>query len=74
MTERLRLVDANTIDYEVAIEDPTVFTRPWKLNYALRRAGTGGGGGGNNNTPDPYANESWEHACHEGNTHHVEGT
>ena len=74
--ERFRLADANNIDYEVTIEDPTVYTRPWKLNYVLRRAGTGGRGENqaNNEANDPYANESWEHACHEGNGHHVEGT
>ena len=80
VTERLRLVEVNTMDYEVTIDDPTVFTRPWKLNYALHRAGTGGCAecGGNAAAPgarvDPYAKESWEHACHEGNGHHVEGT
>lgn len=73
--ERFRLVEANTIDYEVTIDDPTVFTQSWKLSYRLRRAGTGGGadgGGGGATARDLYANESWEHACHEGNGHHVE--
>jgi hypothetical protein len=75
ITERFRLADANTIDYEVTIDDPATFTRPWKLNAPLRRAGTGGGGagGGNANNKDPYASESWEHACHEGNGNHVVG-
>ncbi|HET9385666.1 MAG TPA: hypothetical protein VFO67_11000, partial [Gemmatimonadales bacterium] len=76
VTERFRLADANTLDYEVTIDDPATFTRPWKLNAPIRRAGTGGGrgGGGNaNNTPDPYAAESWEHACHEGNWNHIDG-
>jgi hypothetical protein len=72
VVERLRLVETNTMDYEVTIDDPTVFTQPWTLSYRLRRAGAGGGGGGGaNNTPDPYAREAWEHACHEGNVHHV---
>jgi hypothetical protein len=75
VTERLRLVHANILDYEVTIDDPTVFTQPWTLSYDLRRAGTGGGGGGGGAAlNDPYAAESWEHACHEGNSHHVEGT
>jgi hypothetical protein len=65
--ERLRLVEANTMDYEVTIDDPTVFRQPWKLGYRLRRAG-----GGNNNN-DPYAREAWEHACHEGNFNHIKG-
>jgi hypothetical protein len=74
VTERFRLVEANTMDYEVTIEDPTVFTQPWTLSYRLRRAGAGGGGGGGAaNVPDPYANEGWEHACHEGNINHIEG-
>jgi len=74
VVERLTLADANTIDYEVTIDDPTVFTRPWKIRLPLRRAGTGGGGGGGNpsNNNDPYATESWEHACYEGNTADVE--
>ena len=33
MTERWKMVDANTIDYEVTVEDPTVYTRPWKMNF-----------------------------------------
>ena len=41
MVERWKLVDANTIDYEVTIEDPTIYTRPWKINFPKRRAGTG---------------------------------
>ena len=41
MTERWKLVDANTIDYEVTVEDPTVYTRPWKMNFPKRRPGTG---------------------------------
>jgi hypothetical protein len=66
--ERFRLADVNTMDYEVTIEDPTVFSQPVTLSYRLRRAGVGPAGA----APDPYAIESWEHACHEGNTHHVE--
>jgi len=79
LVERWRLVNANTIDYEVTIEDPAIYTRPWKMNYPKRRAGTpGAGGGGGTNaagaaaivdrSKDPYANELWEAACYEGNT------
>ena len=78
LVERWRLVDANTIDYEVTIEDPTIYTRPWKMNYPKRRAGTAGAGGGGGVTAvsiapsttiakDPYAGELWEVGCHEGN-------
>jgi hypothetical protein len=81
MVERWRLVDANTIDYEITIEDPTVYSRPWKMNFPKRRARTGGTDQrtGTYNwravvTPpeDPYANEVWEDNCNEGNSHHVQ--
>jgi hypothetical protein len=50
--ERFTLVAANTIDYEVTIEDPTVYTRPWKMRLPLRRG---------------RSEENWENACYEGN-------
>ena len=73
-------MDANTIDYEMTFEDPTIYTRPWKMNIPRRRAGTRGAGGGGGITAvsglapanDPYANETWEAACYEGNQHPVE--
>ena len=37
LVERYTLVDANTIRYEVTIEDPKVFTRPWKISMPLSR-------------------------------------
>ena len=61
--ERWTLVDANTIDYEVTVEDPTIYTRPWKMNFPKRRAETDSPPA----TNDPYANEFWERACYEGN-------
>lgn len=76
MVERWRLVDANTIDYEITIEDPTIYTRPWKINFPKRRAGTAPRGAPRGIsavsslppvTNDPYANEVWETACYEGN-------
>jgi hypothetical protein len=51
LTERLTFVDANTMTYEVTIDDPTVFTRPWTMRAAEKRR------------PN-Y--ELWESACHEG--------
>ena len=72
VVERFRLASADKMDYEVTIEDPTVFTQPVTLSYDLQRAGTGPRRGGGGATPDPYASESWEHACHEGNANHVE--
>jgi len=59
LVERWRLVSANTIDYEVTIEDPTIYTRPWKMNYPKRRARLAG--------DNPYSSEVWEVGCHEGN-------
>ena len=83
MVERWRLADANTIDYEITIEDPTIYTRPWKINFAKRRAGTAPAGGPRGVTAasslpaaairDPYANELWERACYEGNTESMRG-
>jgi hypothetical protein len=81
MVERWTMVDANTIDYELTIEDPTIYTRPWKINFPRRRAGTGGT---DNRTgkyawrdkveadPNPYAREVWENSCNEGNGHHIQ--
>ena len=77
MTERWRLVDSDTIDYEITIEDDTVYTRPWKMNFARRRPGTGPdtrrtrlASAVELDVPrldDPYAGEIWEDACYEGN-------
>ena len=84
MVERWTLVDANTIDYELTIEDPTIYTRPWKINFAKRRAGTAPGGPRGTtavrralatlpSVEDPYANEQWETGCYEGNGATLEG-
>ena len=37
ITERLTMMNADTIHYEATIEDPTVYTRPWKVAWALIR-------------------------------------
>lgn len=37
IVERYTLSDANHIQYEATIEDPTVFTRPWKISLPLYR-------------------------------------
>ncbi len=53
VVERFTLVDADTIHYEATIEDPTVFTKPWKLSWdAFKRA--------------PKDHMLFEYACYEG--------
>ena len=37
LTERYRMLDADTIEYEVTVEDPEVFTRPWVMHMNLHR-------------------------------------
>src|SRR4051812_38605924 len=37
LTERYTLLDADTIQYEVTVQDPKVFTRPWKISMPLYR-------------------------------------
>ena len=75
ITERFTLVDANTMDYEISFEDPTIYTRPWTMSYPRRRAGTGGTDRETGlydwrdtaaEPSDPYARERWENSCNEG--------
>jgi hypothetical protein len=82
MVERWTLVDANTMDFEVTVEDPTIYTRPWKMSFPKRRAGTAPRGAPRgisvaSTLPpvdnDPYADELWETACYEGNTESMVG-
>jgi hypothetical protein len=51
VTERLSLRDAETLKYEVTIDDPGTWTRPWSLMVPLRRT----------------TDRVFEYACHEGN-------
>jgi hypothetical protein len=53
IVERFTMIDADTIHYEARIEDPTVYTRPWTMVFAIRRV------------KDP-GYEVFEEACHEG--------
>jgi hypothetical protein len=37
LNERLTMIDPDAIQYEVTLDDPTVYARPWKLAWALVR-------------------------------------
>ena len=37
VAERYTPIDRNTISYEATMEDPKVFTRPWKISMPLYR-------------------------------------
>jgi hypothetical protein len=52
LVERFRLQDADTLLYEVFVEDPRTWVRPWKVAFPLRR-------------DEHYV--LYEYACHEGN-------
>jgi len=52
ITERFTPLSANILHYEVTVNDPKTWTRPWKASFPLRR---------DNNY------QMFEYACHEGN-------
>jgi hypothetical protein len=52
VVERFTRVDDDTIHYEVTIDDPPIYTRPWTVRIPLER-------------DDTY--RLYEYACHEGN-------
>jgi hypothetical protein len=37
IAERFSMVDGNTINYEVKLEDPSAFSSPWTMAYPLER-------------------------------------
>lgn len=37
LTERYRMLDADTIEYQVTFEDETLYTRPWSIRLNLKR-------------------------------------
>ncbi len=53
VTERFKRVDQHTIRYEVTVEDPETFARPWTAALSLRK--------------DDRQVQVPEYACHEGN-------
>ena len=52
LIERFTRTDSDTIAYEITVEDPNIFTRPWTVSMPLVR-------------DDGY--QIFEYACHEGN-------
>jgi len=52
LTERLTRVDANTLNYQVTVDDPKTWTKPWTILISLKRN-------------EKY--QLLEYACHEGN-------
>ena len=52
LVERFTRVDPNTINYELTVDDPEEYTKPWKVAMPLTR-------------DDGY--KIYEYACHEGN-------
>ena len=53
-TERLTLIDANTLHYSATFDDQNVYTRPFTIAFAYRRNAVAGA-------------EVWEEACYEAN-------
>ena len=51
LVERFTRVDADTLEYEYTVEDPTTYARPWTASIAMK----------------PLDGEMYEFACHEGN-------
>jgi hypothetical protein len=58
MVERFRRLDAETLDYEFTMTDPTMFTRPWTARYPLTT---------NQRARGVTEGPLYEYACHEGN-------
>ena len=52
LVERFRLRDADTLEYQVTVDDPKTFTRPWTVAFPIVR-------------DRDYV--FYEYACHEGN-------
>ena len=53
LTERFTRLDADTITYQVTIDDPATFTRPWTLGVPFKQ--------------DKEQAQLFDTACHEGN-------
>jgi hypothetical protein len=51
LTEKFTRVNDNTLNYEITLDDPTTWTRPWSLMIPLKKS----------------KDRIYEYACHEGN-------
>ena len=51
LVERFTRIDADTLEYEIEVNDPQMYTRPWTVAYPFARA----------------SHLLYEYACHEGN-------
>jgi hypothetical protein len=58
MVERFTRVGADTIDYELTLDDPTTWTKPWTAVIHLTRS----------------EQPMYEVACHEGNHYTMRGS
>jgi hypothetical protein len=58
LIERFTRVGPDTLNYEVTVNDPTVWTKPWTAMIPLQRT----------------SDEIYEYACHEGNYRSMEGS
>ena len=57
IVERWTIVDADILDYRATFEDPGVYSRPWTIAaQAVKQSPS----------REPYGDEYWEDACHEG--------
>jgi hypothetical protein len=54
LVERFTRVASDMISYQVTIDDPTTFTKPWTIEVPLTKG-------------DEKRNQIFENACHEGN-------
>lgn len=52
ITERFRLIDANTLQYEATMNDPQTWTKPWTISFPWKR---------------DSSYQLFEYSCHEGN-------
>ena len=52
LTERFTRVDPNTINYEMTVDDPKIYTKPWKVGFPISQE---------------RGYQNFEYACHEGN-------